>query len=82
MQKVRTSQNICKSKVGVDARLKVEHLRICKSVERKETFAKEARWRKEKRQERKCNKPKKSELHCENLQTKGKNCKTSKAKEL
>ncbi len=33
-------------------------------------------------QERKCNKQKKSELHCENLQTKGKKCKASKAKEL
>jgi hypothetical protein len=32
-------------------------------------------------QERKCNKQKKSELHCENLQTKGKKCKASKAKE-
>jgi hypothetical protein len=31
---------------------------------------------------RKCNKQKKSELHCENLQTKGKKCKASKAKEL
>lgn len=35
MQKVRMSQNIWKSKVGVDARLKVEHLRICKSAKRK-----------------------------------------------
>jgi len=48
MQKVRMSQNIWKSKVGVDARLKVEHLRICKSAKRKETCAKEARWKKRK----------------------------------
>jgi hypothetical protein len=80
MQKVRTSQNICK--VGIDARLKVEHLRICKSAERKESCAKEARWKKEKKQERKCNKQKKVNCIVKSCKQRKKKCKTSKAKGL
>ncbi len=78
-KKVRTGQNICKSKVGVDARLKVEHLSICKSAKRRNMY-KGSKMEKEKKQERKCNKQKRSELHCENLQTKEKKVKQVKQK--